>query len=103
MGRPSNWKSPTAAIRVPTHAVGAVLALAKQLDNQPSSFVQNPGPYLVTVNEAQYLVTAPADCPPEIWAEADRLIDELIAPLAEKDQLYMLARLTEELGRPINA
>lgn len=113
MPRPSNWNSPTAAIRVPAHAVGAVLALAKQLDDHiPSSFVQNPdnpsgGPYMVTLEDRhrleRYLINPPSDIPSEVWEEADRLIDEKFSHLSEQEQLYVVTRLAQEWGTPVDA
>lgn len=36
MGRPSDWNSPTKALRLPEHTHDACLALAQALDNQPT-------------------------------------------------------------------
>ena len=43
MGRPSKWNSPTTSIRVPKHAVEAVLSLAYHLDNQPAGVSYKKG------------------------------------------------------------
>lgn len=104
MPRPSNWNSPTAAVRVPAHAVDAVIALARQLDKEPpQSFVQNPsGPYLVSDGEDRYLIPTPT-APPEMWEQADRLIDELFHEHDQDDLLLILAKLAKHWGKPINA
>lgn len=102
MPRPSNWNSPTAALRVPAHAVGAVLALAKQLDQ---GFVQNDlptaEPYLLTDGENRYLI-APPNAPAEVWQQADLLIAQLTAGLSEDEQFLLLAQLASQWGRPIS-
>ena len=81
MPRPSAWNSPTTAIRVPAHAVDAVMMLARKLDQEPQTgFVQNPDqpppPYMVTVDNDAYICHPPTTTP-----EEDALIDQAMAKL----------------------
>lgn len=113
MARPSNWNSPTTSVRLPKHAVPAALSLARQLDapkptGDVKNNVQNPSaPYLVTSESAKgtyrYVVNPPPDIPAEVWAEADRLLDEVCKGLSQKERWLMLGRLVEEWCTPTNA
>lgn len=110
MGRPSNWNSPTDSVRLPKHAIPAALALAKQLDNAEATRrlldnVQNsPGPYLVTLEDGakteSYLIDP--DTPPEVWAEADRLVEQLVAEHGYKNLLYIIGRMAQAWGKPVD-
>jgi len=112
MGRPSNWNSPTDSVRLPKHAIPAALALAKQLDNAAATRrlvdnVQNPpGPYLVTLEDGahteRYLIDPDPDTPPETWAEADRLVEQLVAEHGYKNLLYIITRMAQEWGEPVD-
>jgi hypothetical protein len=109
MPRPSSWNSPTTAIRVPAHAVDALLALARQLDQADN--VQNledaPAPYLFACETydqgtQRYLICPPADASEETWAEADRLVDELFKQFPdEDDRLLLLANFAKLWGKPL--
>lgn len=104
MPRPSAWNNPTTAIRVPAHAVDAVIALAKQLDQ---GFVQNDatptrGPVIVAIGEERYLCQPP-DAPPETWELADQLIDQHLSHLDQDGLLLAIAHLAPKVGRKISA
>lgn len=111
MGRPSNWNSPTDSVRLPKHAIPAAMALARQLDNAAATRrlvdnVQNPpGPYLVTMEDGakteSYLIDPDPDTPPEAWAEADRLVEQLVAEHGYKNLLYIIGRMAQEWGKPV--
>lgn len=113
MGRPSNWNSPTDSVRLPKHAIPAAMALAKQLDSLAAtrrllSNVQNPpGPYLVTLEDGahteRYLIDPDPETPPETWAEAERLVDELIAQHGYKHLLYLIGRMAQAWGVEVDA
>lgn len=113
MGRPSRWNSPTDSVRLPKHAIPACMALARQLDEAKpvgdvKNNVQNPtGPYLLTSDSPkgtfQYTVNPPPDIPAEVWAEADRLIDEVCGQMDQKEHWLMLGRLVEEWGQKVDA
>ena len=110
MARPKSWNSPTAAIRVPAHAVDAVMALARQLDSQPTStgFVQNPGRYLITIakgfdDEARYLLQPPADISEAEAALVDGLVDQFFAAHDERDLLAIYSRLVEKTLTPLKS
>jgi hypothetical protein len=112
MGRPSNWNSPTDSVRLPKHAIAACLALARQLDDSKpvgdvKNNVQNPtGPYLLTSESTKgtytYTVNPPPDIPAEVWATADRLLDEVCGPLSQKEHWLLLGRLVEEWGQKVD-
>lgn len=109
MARPSNWNSPTVAIRVPAHAVDALMALAKQLDrdNVQNLPPEQPGPYILTTETykdgvQRYLIQADADTPAEVWAEADLLVDKMCAGLDENGRMFLLSRLAQEWGRALD-
>lgn len=112
-GRPAKWSGPTRAIRVPDHLADHLLTIARQLDNpDPANNVQNPTdlpicaplpPYLLTSSSAKgayhYTVNPPPDIPVDVWAEADRLVEEVCGPLSQKERWLMLGRLVEEWGQ----
>lgn len=148
MGRPSNWNSPTTSVRLPIHALPAVLALAKQLDDPKpvetvESNVQNPAeathtreglpickpkadaetisqglaegwivpsaplpPYLLSSASSKgtyhYTVNPPPDIPADVWAEADRLVEEVCGSMSQKEHWLVLGRLVEEWGQKVD-
>ncbi|MGB5972692.1 MAG: hypothetical protein WBG38_05210 [Nodosilinea sp.] len=108
MGRPSNWNSPTTSVRLPIHALPAVLALAKQLDDPKpvgdvKNNVQNPtGPYLLTSecqgNTYRLFLNPPRDLSPLMEHAIGEYCDQVLDELSERDRLLLLARLVEEMG-----
>lgn len=64
-------------------------------------------PYLLTSTSSkgtfQYTVNPPPDIPAEVWAEADRLIDEVCGQMDQKEHWLMLGRLVEEWGKKVDA
>jgi len=107
MARPPKWNSPTEAIRVPAHAVDAVMALAKQLDG---SYVNDPSPdktVLVTWGNESYLINDPGNLSPEQNQAIDQAVDEFWHIASESgldhdDVLYIIGELSSQCGRPIN-
>lgn len=101
MPRPSNWHSPTTAIRIPAHAVPLALALAKKLDT-PESSVQNP--YLITVGEDRYFLSPPELSPKES-AEMDQQVDQVVKDLepllGENTVPWLIATLTPHCLDPL--
>jgi hypothetical protein len=99
-------------VRLPKHAIPAALALAKQLDNAAAARrlvnnVQNsPGPYLVTMEDGSrtesYLIDPDPDTPPETWAEADRIVDQLVAEHDYETLLYLVGRMAQAWGKPVD-
>ncbi|MBW4485059.1 MAG: hypothetical protein KME14_21185 [Tildeniella torsiva UHER 1998/13D] len=63
-------------------------------------------PYLLTSTSSkgtfQYTVNPPPDIPSEVWAEADRLIDEVCGQMSQKERWLMLGRLVEEWGKKVD-
>jgi hypothetical protein len=111
MPRPPKWNSPTDSVRLPKHAIPAAMALAKQLDNAAAarrlvSNVQNPpGPYLVTMEDGSrtesYLIDSDPETPPETWAQADRLVDQLVTQHDYATLLYIVGRMAQAWGTPV--
>lgn len=64
-------------------------------------------PYLLTSTSAKgtytYTVNPPPDIPQSVWAEADRLLDEVCGDLNQKEKWLMLGRLVEEWGQKVDA
>lgn len=106
MPRPSNWKSPTTAIRVPAHAVDQLMAIARQLDTQ--SFVQNPAappPLIFTIESAKgterYFVQA-EPCTDEELEQIDQALDRLYEQLQghkTEELLYVAAKIAQAVGK----
>jgi hypothetical protein len=111
MARPKSWNSPTAAVRIPAHAVPAVIALARQLDTEPPSegFVQNPNPpSLITIGqgstETRYLLQPPADISPEDSALVDELVNQFFETFPDhRDRLVAYCRSVEKCLSPIKS
>lgn len=111
MSRPPKWNSPTDSVRLPKHAIPAAMALARQLDSAAATRrlvdnVQNPpGPYLVTMEDGakteSYLIDPDPDTSPETWAEADRLVEQLVAEHGYKNLLYIIGRMAQAWGVPV--
>ncbi|MEA5447127.1 hypothetical protein VB780_01000 [Leptolyngbya sp. CCNP1308] len=63
-------------------------------------------PYLLTSTSPKgtyrYTVHPPPDIPAEVWAEADRLIDEVCGQMSQKEHWLMLGRLVEEWGQKVD-
>lgn len=63
-------------------------------------------PYLLTSTSSkgtfQYTVNPPPDIPTEVWAEADRLIEEVCGQMSQTEHWLMLGRLVEEWGKPVD-
>jgi len=107
MPRPSNWNSPTTAIRIPAHAAEQLLAIARQLDSPSDGFVQNPStpPLLISVDDTsgdnQYLIEAVQLSPEDdeavelAIAQVDRSID------GERELLLFLAEFVKRTQTPI--
>lgn len=116
MARPAKWSGPTVAIRVPAHMSEALLSSDRALDTtfpaeqsdsemaEYLSFVQNSTtPKLFTVQgskEQRYIVRADPLAFEE-WREVRRVSDrverEIFKGLSESEQLYLLARLVQEV------
>lgn len=64
-------------------------------------------PYLLTSTSSKgtfrYTVAPPPDIPTEVWAQADRLIDEVCGQMSQKEHWLMLGRLVEEWGQKVDA
>ena len=111
MARPKSWNSPTAPIRVPAHAVAAVMVLARQLDAEPPSegFVQNPNPpSLITIGqgptERRYLLQPPADVSPDDSALVDELVDQFFEIFPDhRDRLVAYCRSVEKSLTPLKS
>lgn len=62
-------------------------------------------PYLLTSDSPKgtftYTVNPPPDIPTEVWAEADRILDEVCSGLSQKEKWLMLGRLVEEWGQKV--
>jgi hypothetical protein len=60
-------------------------------------------PYLLTSTSAKgthtYVVNPPENIPTEVWAEADRLLDQGCGEMNQKERWLMLGRLVEEWGQ----
>lgn len=63
-------------------------------------------PYLLTSTSPKgtftYTVNPPPDIPATVWAEADRLLDEVCEGLSQKERWLMLGRLVEEWGKKVD-
>lgn len=108
MGRNPKWNSPTDSVRLPTHAIPACLALARQLDDPKpvgdvKNNVQNPSaPYLLT-SEGPYgtyrlFLNPPRDLDPLMEHAIGEYCDQVLDGLPERDRLLLMALLVEELG-----
>jgi hypothetical protein len=124
-GRPAKWSGPTTAIRVPEHLAAHLLTIARQLDtpqaSEPSTTPETIAqglaegwivptaapvpPYMVTSTSAKgtfrYIVDPPPDVPAEVWAKADRLLDEVCGEMSQKEHWLLLGRLVEEWGQKV--
>ncbi|MFQ4134783.1 hypothetical protein PGN35_000515 [Nodosilinea sp. PGN35] len=64
-------------------------------------------PYLITSTSSKgtyrYTVNPPPDIPSEVWATADRLLDQVCEGLSQKEKWLMLGRLVEEWGQKVDA
>jgi hypothetical protein len=62
-------------------------------------------PYMVTSTSAKgtfrYIVDPPPDIPAEVWAKADRLLDEVCGEMSQKEHWLLLGRLVEEWGQKV--
>lgn len=60
-------------------------------------------PYLLTSTSSKgtfrYTVDPPPDIPVEVWAEADRLLDEVCEGLSQQEHWLLLGRMVEEWGQ----
>lgn len=113
MGRNPKWNSPTDSVRLPKHAISACLALARQLDDPKpvgdvKNNVQNPtDPYLLT-SEGQggtyrLLLDPPRYLPPPVATAIEEYCDRVFASLTDSEQVFLLARLVDELGVKVEA
>lgn len=63
-------------------------------------------PYLLTSTSSKgtftYTVNPPPDIPAEVWATADRLLDEVCGEMGQKEHWLMLGRLVEEWGTKVD-
>ena len=63
-------------------------------------------PYLLTSTCSKgtftYTVNPPPDIPAEVWATADRLLDQVCEGLSQKEKWLMLGRLVEEWGQKVD-
>lgn len=63
-------------------------------------------PYLLTSDRPKgtytYTVNPPPDIPAAVWAEADRLIEEVCGGMTQNEHWLMLGRLVEEWGQKVD-
>jgi hypothetical protein len=100
MPRPSNWNSPTTAIRVPTHCAEQLLEIARALNREfctkPSDHSQDLTPEwrLITIDDQSTMFTAPKS----IWLEADRIAKDFLETFqAEGGDLNQLKQAVVQL------
>lgn len=103
-GRKPKWKhTPTTAIRVPEHIAPQLLEVAKYLDNL-DDFVQKPEKLrtmLVTYESQERKVQRVITLTENDWTlaekAADKVYEELISQLPERQAQQLVVRLWEEI------
>ncbi len=103
MARPSNWKTPTTAIRIPTHLAEHLLEIARRLDDR--GFVQNPTPvykprYMVGYEGSTYAVGGVVLSPTE-EESVQKIADLVFADLVKfkpEERLIVLGELAKQWG-----
>jgi len=103
-GRKPKWKhTPTTAIRVPAHIAPQLLEVAKYLDNL-SDFVQKPEKlesilvkHESSEKEVQRIITATKSDWELAEKLADKVYEELINQLPEREAQQLVIRLWEEI------